>query len=89
MALASHSAYEDCFRVIRTKIASATSFLKDNTRCTTEAKNSLSKIERQMRLLVLELVRLGKSRDQLEGALDFTFGHLKNKEHFLEDLLNY
>lgn len=39
-----------------------------------------------MIILILKLVKLGVSRDQLEGAMDLASMHLKNKEQFVESL---
>lgn len=79
-------ASEDRLKAICAKITSATNFLDENTQHPVEAQNSLFETERRMRLLVLELVWLGESRDQLEGTLDLVSTQLKDKERLLEGL---
>lgn len=86
IASASHSALEDRLKAIGTEITSFIKFLEENTQHVVEAHNSLFETERRMRILVLKLVKLRKSRDQLEGEVDLASTHLKDKEQFLENL---
>lgn len=73
-------------KVVRTEIASAASTLEENTQHIVRAQDSLIETERQMRLLILRLVRLGESRDQLEKTLELASAQLENKECLLEEL---
>lgn len=68
------------------KIASVANTLEENNQSLAKARDSLVETGRQMRLLILRVIRLRKSKEQMQKILGPSSSQLKEKECLLESL---